>query len=115
MKQVNEFYKSKRWKMKREKILRRDNYLCRESMRFGRTKQADMVHHIYPLEEYPELALCDWNLISLNSQVHNTFHDRSNNKVVGNGKYWQRKFLQKFNSTQDPPPNEIRVNAGGTG
>lgn len=33
-----------------------------------------MVHHILPLEQYPQYALCDWNLISLSKDSHKELH-----------------------------------------
>ena len=56
-------YNSKAWKNKREYILRRDHYLCQESKRYGKHIEAETVHHIFPLEDYPELAFVNWNLI----------------------------------------------------
>ena len=47
-------YKTKRWKKKRESILRKDGYLCQISKRYGRRVDAEVVHHIYPADEYPE-------------------------------------------------------------
>lgn len=104
MKTSKPFYKSKAWLRKRERILRRDGYMCQESRRFGRTKPAEMIHHIYPLEDYPELALEDWNLISLANNVHNTFHDRNSNKIIGRGLYWQKKFRSEFEKFFGAPP-----------
>lgn len=96
MKKANPFYKSKKWLNKRERILRRDNYMCRESARFGKTLPANTVHHIYPLELYPELAFESWNLISMNTSIHNSFHDRNTDEVIGSGLYWQRKMKKEF-------------------
>ena len=44
-----------------------------------------MVHHIYPVDEYPEYAYCLWNLISLSQSMHNTLHDRNTNKLTAEG------------------------------
>ena len=90
-------YKSKRWQSKREKILRRDKYLCRECARYGRNKDADMVHHIYPVEYYPEYQWCDWNLISLCNKCHNAMHDRDTHEITVKGKSLQNR-LKKQNS-----------------
>ncbi|MGX4645667.1 HNH endonuclease [Holzapfeliella sp. JNUCC 80] len=92
----HEFYKSKRWQMKREKILRRDQYECQESKRYGKTIPAEMVHHIYPVTDYPELRFQDWNLISLSNKAHNTMHNRDTNEVTGRGLYWQQKRKREF-------------------
>ena len=42
-------YKSKRWIHKREAILRRDKYQCQLSKRYGKIRQAEVVHHIFPV------------------------------------------------------------------
>lgn len=69
-----DFYTSKAWGHKREKILRRDGYMCRECRRYGRNRAATTVHHIVPYEERPDLALTDNNLISLCAACHNKKH-----------------------------------------
>lgn len=79
------FYHSGRWKQKRAAILRRDKYLCQISKRYGKAVEATTVHHIYPLEEYPEYALCDWNLISVGDTVNNQLHDRATGKLTQMG------------------------------
>ena len=88
------FYKSAKWKRKREVILRRDEYLCRESKRYGKTEPATTVHHIYPFELFPELALVEWNLLSLSAQRHNAMHDRDTHEITELGKAWQDRFLE---------------------
>lgn len=70
----SDFYNSRGWKRKRAAILRRDGYLCRNCKRYGRTRPAQTVHHIKHLDEYPELALTDSNLISLCNACHNEAH-----------------------------------------
>lgn len=78
----NPFYKTKQWKLKRAKIMRRDKYQCQISKRFGKSVEATTVHHIYPLEDYPQFALCDWNLISVGDKVNNQLHDRKTGKLT---------------------------------
>lgn len=96
MVQTKIFYKDKRWKKKRENVLRRDKYQCQEAKRYGQNEEATTVHHIYPLEEYPELALANWNLISVSGKRHDTFHDRTTGQVTAAGRYWQKKRQQEF-------------------
>lgn len=86
------FYKTKRWRSKRDKVLRRDEYLCRECKRYGKTTPATTVHHILPLETNPELGLVSRNLISLCSKCHDSFHDRTTGQLTELGKYWQNKI-----------------------
>lgn len=69
-----DFHKTKQWKRKREQILRRDGYLCRECRRYGKAMPATTVHHIEHVEDRPDLALVDSNLVSLCSSCHNKIH-----------------------------------------
>lgn len=89
-------YNDKRWKRKRLVILRRDEYLCIESKRYGKSVQATTVHHIYPVEFYPELAFEDWNLISLSDGKHNGMHIRDSHELTELGKSWQMRVRDKF-------------------
>ena len=96
MKQTKPFYQSIKWKRKRAYILRRDNYQCQEAKRYGKYREATAVHHIYFLEDCPELAYMDWNLISLSEEYHNRMHDRTTGQVTEVGLYWQRKRRREF-------------------
>ena len=82
---IRNFYKDKRWIRKREIVLKRDTYLCRECKRYGKVTPANTVHHIKPIEDYPELRLSTLNLISLCSSCHNSFHDRVTNELTDKG------------------------------
>lgn len=75
-------YKSSHWKRKREQILRRDNYLCQWCRRYGRIAEASTVHHIKHVDEYPELAYEDANLISLCTGCHNKAHPEKAKKLL---------------------------------
>lgn len=81
---TDSFYKSARWKKKRHAILKRDGYMCVECKKYGRRRDATTVHHIKELEQYPELALVDSNLVSLCEACHNKMHP-------GKGGSWGRK------------------------
>lgn len=78
-------YKSKRWKRKRENVLRRDDYKCKECIRYGRVTQASTVHHVKPAEDHPELAFDNENLISLCHACHNKMHDRYTDELTQTG------------------------------
>lgn len=88
-------YKSKRWKRLRERILRRDDYMCQVSKRYGRRVEANTVHHIYPADEYPEYQWCEWNLISLSQSVHNEMHVRDTDELTEKGKALQARINRK--------------------
>ncbi len=110
MKSNDEFYKSSRWRKKREKILRRDKYLCRISQRYGKLVQANTVHHIFPRDEYPEYQWEDWNLISVSDVIHNALHDRNSQKLSEKGAELLIKTARKrgitidFSESNDPAP-----------
>lgn len=88
----NPFYGKKRWLIKRSNVLKRDEYKCRECLRYGKTSPAEMVHHIYPLEHYPQYSLTDINLLSLCNSCHGKMHDRNNNSITTFGVAWQRRI-----------------------
>ncbi|MBR3188975.1 MAG: HNH endonuclease [Lachnospiraceae bacterium] len=89
------FYDSSAWKHKRSRILRRDGYRCQECKRYGRSRQADTVHHIYPLEFYPDRALLSSNLISLCNSCHNEMHDRDTHLLTEKGIKLQERMERK--------------------
>ena len=78
-------YKSKKWRDVAARAMRRDGYMCQLSKRYGRQVPAEMVHHIYPVDENPEYAYCLWNLISLSRASHNELHDRNTNALTEKG------------------------------
>lgn len=90
-------YNSKKWRRKAEQIKRKHGYLCAESRRYGKRVEAEMVHHIYPVDEYPEYAFADWNLLPLSNAMHNKMHIRDTQELSPLGKLWQRR-------TPLPPP-----------
>lgn len=90
-KEVKAIYNSRRWKVKRLDILKRDKFECqdcRQRLRdaaekgvrlYGedaKIRRAEEVHHIKELKEHPELAFEDDNLISLCIDCHNLRHGR---------------------------------------
>ncbi|MCY9510607.1 HNH endonuclease [Paenibacillus larvae] len=89
------FYKTTLWKQKRSKILRRDEYLCQECKRYGKSVLATTVHHIHPLEQRPGLAIVSWNLVSLCQQCHDKMHDRTTNVLTELGKQWQERIRDR--------------------
>lgn len=93
-----DFHKTKKWKEKRVKILKRDEYMCRECKRYGKTTEATTVHHIIPVNwcliYYVALALESINLISLCQQCHDKMHDRTSNKLTSLGLAWVKRMGQ---------------------
>lgn len=66
-------------------MLRRDNYLCQESLRYGRHIEATTVHHIMPAETFPEYQWEPWNLVSLCTAEHNAMHTREGDDLTEKG------------------------------
>ena len=83
-------YGSKKWKKKREKILRLDGYRDVLAKRYGRTEEAQMVHHIYPAEDYPEYEWEDWNLISVSYSTHKKLENHMTGGLTKLGKELMR-------------------------
>lgn len=100
-------YHSRWWKKKRENILRRDDYLCQISIRYGKLVEATTVHHIYPVEFYPELAKVNWNLISLCQEEHNKLHQRAKHNLTDAGvklmRSKKREYLNWCKQKNTPP------------
>ena len=78
-------YNTSKWKRLARAIMRRDNYMCQLSKRYGKSVPAEVVHHIYPADEYPEYAYEPWNLIALSRKMHNTLHDRNTDALTAEG------------------------------
>lgn len=89
------FYTSTKWLHLREKILRRDGYMCQLSKRYGKYQQAEVVHHIFPRDEFPEFQYEPWNLISLTVAMHHTLHDRTNGQLSVEGVKLLRKVARQ--------------------
>ena len=68
------FYKSSAWEKKRLEILERDNYECQVCKEGGGFAPATTVHHLKHLEDRPDLALDNDNLVSVCAACHNREH-----------------------------------------
>lgn len=71
------FYQSGPWRRVRLLALQHDHYLCQACLKKNRFTTATEVHHIKPLEEYPELGLELSNLQSLCWDCHEETKHRS--------------------------------------
>lgn len=76
------FYKSPEWRGsknkdgKRDEALKRDNYECQRCKTKGKVVQAECVHHIKEIKQYPHLALDINNLMCLCNKCHSIIHDK---------------------------------------
>lgn len=85
-------YQGARWKKKRQMILKLDGYKCRVAAMYGRTEEANTVHHVYPVKEYPEYAWCNWNLISVSLASHNKLENRATGELTPLGLALQERI-----------------------
>lgn len=65
------FYKSVRWLEVRAIVLSRDDGLCQQCKRRGRTATGSQVDHIKPRKQHQELAFDTENLETLCLSCHN--------------------------------------------
>ena len=92
---LDKYYATPRWLRLRERVLRRDGYQCQISKRYGKHVQANLVHHIFPREDYPQYEWETWNLISVCQSVHNELHDRNTNALTDKGKELLERTARK--------------------
>ena len=94
-KDYSKFYTTKEWRRKRIIILKRDNFQCQEAKRYGRVEEANIVHHIIPIKDRPDLKLDSRNLTSLTEIMHNKMHkiDGSLSKL---GEELKDRMLRKY-------------------
>lgn len=95
------WYDSPKWQRVRKSALMRDGYQDVELRRYGKIKPAEVVHHIFPKDEFPQYAYCLWNLISVSRMTHNTFHDRDTDELTEKGMELLRRTCRK-NGIQIP-------------
>ena len=79
-------YKEPRWLALRKRVLARDKYLDQYWKRYGKFINADMVHHVFPVEFFPQYQWEEWNLVSVSKKTHMMLHDRENDELTDMGK-----------------------------
>lgn len=75
-------YQGTKWKKKRLYILKLDGYKCQIDKRYGKSAEAQTVHHIYPVKDYPEYQWCTWNMISVSNANHNRLENRKTGELT---------------------------------
>ena len=81
-----------RWRRLRERVLREQKF-CQEAARYGIRQPAEVVHHIWPAEDFPEFAYCRWNLVALTQANHDRMHERGTRKLTPLGERWRRRTI----------------------
>lgn len=74
-----------RWTHLRAYILKRDKYLDQVELRYGKRIEANIVHHVFPRELFPQYTYEAWNLISVSNKTHNELHVRDSHKLTAKG------------------------------
>jgi 5-methylcytosine-specific restriction enzyme A len=74
------FYNSKAWKVCRDLVLKRDDFICVKCFEKNVMRKADVVHHIVHFKNDPSLAFDLDNLISLCNSCHNKEHPEKGQK-----------------------------------
>lgn len=74
-----------RWTNLRAFVLRRDKFLDQVALRYGKRIEAQVVHHIFPREFFPQYTYEAWNLISVSNKTHNELHVRDSHKLTAKG------------------------------
>ena len=75
MKTGSDFYDTPKWRHKSARVLSFYNYVDQVKKRYGKLEQADLVHHALPLEDFPEYAFNDHNLIPVSRMTHRGLHN----------------------------------------
>lgn len=73
-KDKNIFYHSRQWKAIVEQVKARANGLDEYTLAQGYLEKGNTVHHIYTIDERPDLKLSVENLIYVSAKTHNFFH-----------------------------------------
>ncbi len=73
-KKKNEYYHSGAWKRQTAMLKARANGLDEYELCFGRLMQGTTAHHIYPVEERPDLKESIENLLYVSATTHNRLH-----------------------------------------
>ena len=94
-------YNCARWLRLRQRVLREAGYRCQFMRRYGKRVEARHVHHIWPVEDFPEYAWARWNLIALSQEAHNMMHDRGTGKLTSVGESLRRRTIPPSSRSDD--------------
>lgn len=69
------FYHSRQWRAIHDYVLHHANYIDQYAYAIEHVvKRGNLVHHIYPLREHPEMETALGNLVCVSSESHNKIH-----------------------------------------
>lgn len=87
-----QFYKTNKWAALRNTALIRDKYMCQCCKANNRMTNATCVHHIFPIERYPQYAYETWNLMSLCDKCHDEMHNHYTGELSKKGMLFLRSI-----------------------
>lgn len=86
----NQFYKSNKWIALRNTALIRDKYMCQCCKANNKMINATCVHHVFPIESYPDYKYELWNLMSLCDKCHDEMHNHYTGELSKKGMLFLR-------------------------
>ena len=86
----NQFYKTNKWVALRNTALIRDKYMCQNCKANNKAVNADCVHHVFPIESYPQYSYELWNLMSLCTKCHDEMHNHYTGELSKKGMLFLR-------------------------
>ncbi|MEG0900290.1 MAG: HNH endonuclease [Oscillospiraceae bacterium] len=89
---IEKFYRTWKWKKKREYILKRDNNECQLCKLKGKFNRGNIVHHKQHLKNRPDLAMDDNNLITVCFDCHEELHPEHHRCKVMLRKYSKEQW-----------------------
>lgn len=92
-----QFYKSNKWIALRNAALIRDKYMCQCCKANNKNVNADCVHHVFPIETYPQYSYELWNLISLCDKCHDEMHNHYTGELSKKGMLFLRAIASARN------------------
>lgn len=87
-----QFYKSNKWVALRNTALIRDKYMCQCCKANNKMVNATCVHHIFPIEHYPDYKYELWNLMSLCDKCHDEMHNHYTGELSKKGMLFLRSI-----------------------
>lgn len=80
----------------KDSIMLRDKYIDQVALRYSPFPvQAQIVHHIFPRESFPEYEWSSWNLVSVSRATHNRLHDRDTDMLTDEGMALLKRTAKK--------------------
>ena len=106
------FYHRPAWRRIRQQALHRDHYLCQECLRQKKIVPATEVHHVLPLEDFPELGLELSNLTSLCWYCHEQTKHKKKEQIIPGVRVLKIKDGSEIDEWSGNAPSQRAENTG---